>query len=186
MVPLLRLPLYCWAARVLHVSAFILWMWSSFSSRAKRGFYSGSAKIVWLQPILFAWLLKGRSCSSERARLHRWLSGWQTWLAIFKRTQSAYKPIDLLDLLILLKSSRRLSIFAHLPDHLLLLLYPCERCRTWISILWKIDTSYTVPVLANCTHSMALICNDKKWSLVVKSWLLAPSLTDRDRLLPHL
>ena len=49
----------------------------------------------------FAWLLKGRSCSSERARLHRWPSGWQTWLAIFKRTQSAYKPIDLLDLLYL-------------------------------------------------------------------------------------
>ena len=63
---------------------------------------------------------------------------------------------------------------------------PRERCRTWISILWKVDTSYTVPVLANCTHSMALICDDKKWSLVVKSWLLAPSLTDRDRLLPHL
>ena len=71
------------------------------SDQTKRGFYSGSAEIVWLQPILFAWLLKGRSCSSERARLHRWPSGWQTLLAIFKRTQSAYKPIDLLDLLYL-------------------------------------------------------------------------------------
>ena len=37
----------------------------------------------------------------ERARLHCWPSGWQTWLVIFKRTQSAYKPIDLLDLLYL-------------------------------------------------------------------------------------
>ena len=80
------------------------------------------------------------------------------------RTQSAYKPIDLLDLLYL----------AHLPDHLLLLLCR-ERCQAWTSILWKVDTSYTIAVLANCTHPMALICNNKKWSLVVTSWLLYES-----------
>ena len=93
--------------------------------RAKRSFYSGSAEIVWLQPILFAWLLKGRSCSSERARLHRWPSGWQTWLAIFKKTQSAYKPIDLLDLVYLaqkfasalnLRPSSRSSLAASLSS----------------------------------------------------------------------
>ena len=93
--------------------------------RAKRGFYSGSAEIVWLQPILFAWLLKGCSCLSERARLHRWPSGWQTWMAIFKRTQSTYKPIDLLDSLYLaqkfasalnLRPSSRSSLAASLSS----------------------------------------------------------------------
>ena len=132
-----------------------------------------------MRDILFAWLLKDRSCSSERARLHRWPSGWQTWLAIFKRTQSAYKPIDLLDLVYLTqKFASALNLRPSSRSSLAALLYPREKCRTRISILRKVDTSYTVPVLANCTHSMALICEDKKWSLVVKSWLLAPSLTD--------
>ena len=105
--------------------------------RAKRGFYLGSVEIIWIQPIFFAWLLKGHSCSSERARLHCWPSGW---MAIFKRTRSAYKPIHLLDLLYL--AQKFMLALNHLPDHLLLLLYPLERCQTWISILWKVDTSY--------------------------------------------
>ena len=160
-------------------------MTAHYLFRAKRGFYSGSAEIGWLQPILFAWLLKGRSCSSERARLHRWPSGWQTWLAIFKRTQSAYNLTGFG--LSCSKVCVGFKSLPHLPDHLLLLLYPRERYRTWISILWKVDTSYTVPVLANCTHSIyGSNLRRQKWSLVVKSWLLAPSLTDRDRLLPHL
>ena len=48
-------------------------------------FYSCSAEIVRLQPVFFAYLLKGRSCSSGRTRLHHWPSGWWTQIAIFKR-----------------------------------------------------------------------------------------------------
>ena len=46
--------------------------------------------------------------------------------------------------------------------------------------------SYTVPLSSGELHSLYGSNMDKKMSLVVKSWLLAPSLTDRDRLLPHL
>ena len=71
-----------------------------YRSRVKRSFYSGSAKIIWLQPILFVWLLKGRSSSSERARFHCWPSGWQTWLAIYLQEKTeclqAYRFLDLL------------------------------------------------------------------------------------------
>ena len=76
-------------------------------------------------PSLFQVKRSFYSGSSERARLHRWPSGWQTWLAIFKRTQSAYKPIDLLDLLYLaqkfasalnLRPSSRSSLTASLSS----------------------------------------------------------------------
>ena len=61
-------------------------------------FYSGTAEIIWLQFIFYCVVLKGRSCSSGRARLHHWLSCRQTWFPIFKRTQRTYNPINLLDL----------------------------------------------------------------------------------------
>jgi hypothetical protein len=44
-------------------------------------------------PIFFAFLLKCRSCSPRAQRVvfdHR-LSDYQTWMPIFKRTQSDYK-----------------------------------------------------------------------------------------------
>ena len=55
------------------------------------------------------------------------------------------------------------------------------------SVLWEVDTSCTVTFLADCTHSVALLCNlNKKRSPVVTLWLLAVSVSGRDGLLPHL
>ena len=44
-----------------------------------------------------------------------------------------------------------------------------ERCQTWISILWQVDTSCTVPFLANCTQHMALIHDVNK---VITSYIV--------------
>ena len=42
-------------------------------------------------------LVKCCSCSPYRVAFHRQLSDCQTWISIFTRTQSGYKPADLLD-----------------------------------------------------------------------------------------
>ena len=77
----------------------------------------------------------------------------------------------------LLKSSCQLKNVVHLPDCLLLLLYPYERYQTWTSILWKTDTPWLYCSSSGGLHSMALIRNDKKWLPFVDLWLLAPLLT---------
>ena len=43
-------------------------------------------------------LVKCRFCSPHRVAFHHRLSDCQTWISIFKRTQSGYKPADLQDL----------------------------------------------------------------------------------------
>ena len=58
-----------------------------------------------------------------------------------------------------------------------------ERCQTWISILWQVDTSCTVPFLANCTQHMAPIRDVNK---VITSYIVLVGSFTRKNDLPQL
>ena len=105
----------------------------------------------------------------------------KTWLAIFKRTQSGHKPTDLLDFPYLAQKfasafNKSSSIFSCC---FFVLLKDVKHGFLFSENLT--DTSYTLPVLANCTHSVALwSATKKKHGRPLLNQLLAPSLTVRD------
>ena len=112
-------------------------------------------------------LIKRRSCSPYRVAFHRWLSDCQTWISILKRTQSSYKSADLPDFIYLVQKFT--SALYLRPSSLAVSL------RSWYTSNMdfyspKLNTTNALPVLANCTPSMALMCNPQK--MVTRCWIV--------------
>jgi hypothetical protein len=93
-------------------------------STHRNAYYSERSEIfTWTQTksmaslIFSVFLVNCCSCSPYRVVLHRRLSDYQTWIPIFRRTQSGYKPADLPDFTYLAQnfaSASQLSLAASL------------------------------------------------------------------------
>ena len=91
----------------------------------------------------------------------------QTWFPIFKGLQPPKFASSWLKFCVSFKPSP---------------IFPISSCCFFVPS--KVDTSYTMPVLANCTHPMALICDIKinnSRLLLHRDFWLFHYLPDRDR-----